>query len=442
MNTKAIEQHGFRLAGQINETSRTIALKAVQTALDRTVILRILKPEAAADPLSLDLFLKIARSVARIKSDGLAAVFDIVSDGALHYVVTEHVDGPTIEELVDRQGPLPVEQILKIAWSIAQAIGQLWSSERIVHRNLKSATIRLDARGIAKITDFSLAVMADDVEYAYSLDEGHIVGTPCFLSPEQVQRSGALTTFSDMYALGAVCYHMATGQAPFEGQEVVAILNAQLHGELPPPHLLNPRIPEDISWFVRRLMMKAPELRYRTWEDAVDDIIRMLDGQTPLCVCAYDTSASTITSFVESDEEPDGQSGPRIRLRRNRKLLGLDAFQSKTITEEHAKDILRATRSKELLLWAGLALWLLLLLWYRAAYKTAPDAITEISVNVAGSTAAKAAAPSDHGAKNRTLDEPSRTPDTGEPLPDQDGAAEPAPPAAPGAEPGATARDQ
>lgn len=372
--------------------------------MDRTVILRILKPEAAADFLSIDHFLKIARSVARIKSDGLAAVFDIVSDGALHYVVTEHVDGPTIQELIERQGPLPVEQILRIAWSIARAIEQMWSSERIVHRNLKSATIRLDARGIAKITDFSLSVLSDNGAFAYSMDDGHIVGTPCFLSPEQVQRSSTLTTFSDMYALGAVCYHMATGQAPFEGQEVVAILNAHLHDQLHPPHLLNTRIPADFSWFVRRLMMKTPELRYRTWEDAINDIIRMLEGQMPLCACPFDTSVSTIMDFTETADASGEQSSPRIRLRRNRKLLELDAYQSKTIAAEHAQDIRRATRSKEALLWAVLTLWLLLLLWYRAAYTTAP---AEIS-------------------------------DNAESLTEKEGAAEPALPATPGT----TARDQ
>jgi len=372
VNTKAIEQHGFKLVEQLNETSHTIAWKAVQKTLDRTVILRILKPEAAADPLTLDHFLKIARRIARIKSDGLSSVFDIVSDDDFHYVVMEHVDGPTIEELIERQGPLSVEQILKITLSITRAINQMWSSEHIVHRNLKSATIRLDARGIAKITDFSLAILTDEGAEAYSMDDGHIVGTPCFLSPEQAQGSTELATLSDMYALGAVCYHMATGKAPFEGQKVVAILNAHLHDQLPPPHVLNPRLPMTFSWFVRRLMMKSPELRYRTWEDIVKDLIRQIEGQMPLCVCPHDTSLSTVVNFSETAEDITDADAPRIRLKLKRKNSRLAAYQSKTITDEHAEDIRRTTRSKEILLWSGLTLWLLLVFWYRAAYETAP----------------------------------------------------------------------
>ncbi|MDD4623026.1 MAG: protein kinase, partial [Kiritimatiellae bacterium] len=139
MNTKTIEKHGFQLIEQLNETSRTIVWKAVQTTLSRTVTLSILKPEAAADPLTRDHFLKIARRIARIKNDGLISVFDIVSEADLPYVIMEHVDGPSVEELVDRNGPLPVKQILNIALSVARAIDRMWSSEGIVHRNLKSA---------------------------------------------------------------------------------------------------------------------------------------------------------------------------------------------------------------------------------------------------------------------------------------------------------------
>ncbi|MDD4101593.1 MAG: serine/threonine-protein kinase [Kiritimatiellae bacterium] len=384
MNTKAIEQHGFQLVEQINETSRTIAWKSVQTTLDRTVILRILKPEAAADPAIREHFLKIARRIARIKCDGLAAVFDIVSDDDLHYVVMEHVDGPTIEELVAHQGPLPFEQMLKIALSVARTIEQMWSSERIVHRNLKSSTIRLDARGIAKITDFSLSILTDEGPEAYAMDEGHIVGTPCFLSPEQVQGSLDLSTLSDMYALGAVCYHMATAKVPFEGQEVVAILNAHLHEQLQPPHMLNPKVPATFSWFVRRLMIKNPELRYRTWDDVIKDILRQTEGQTPLCVCPYDTSVSTVMNFTDTGGSGGeaGQSGPRIRLRRKRQLQELTAYQSKTLADDHAQDIRRATRSKEGVLWLALVLWLLLVFWYRAAYETASAETSDTSATV------------------------------------------------------------
>lgn len=419
MNTNTIEQQGFQLIEQLSESSRTIVWKAVQTTLARTVALCILKPEAAADPLARDHFLKIVRRIARIKNDGLVSIFDIVSDGDLHYVVMEHVDGPSIEELIDHNGPLPIKQILEIALSVARAIDQMWSSEKIVHRNLKSTTIRLDVRGIAKITDFSLAILAEEGAEAYALDDGHVVGTPCFLSPEQAQGSLELNTFSDMYALGAVCYHMATGKPPFDDREVVAILNAHLHEQLPPPHTLNKHVPVDFSWFVRRLMVKTPELRYCTWDDAIKDILRQIAGETPLCVCPGDTSSSTISDIAETTSEASSEpSGPRILLQRNRKSRKLAAYQAKALTDAHALDVQRATRAKKTLLWIALALWLLLLFWYRAAYETAPEKLPDTPAKANESPVAEAVPTLGQGETPPITDKPSETPATAKPLPE------------------------
>jgi serine/threonine protein kinase len=107
--------------------------------------------------------LTIARIVFTHQSESIASIFDIVSAEGLHYVVMEHVEGPTLEELVSANGPLPVERVLRIAASLIASLEQLWESAHVVHRNLKSSTIRLAVRGVAKITDFSLAIQAGPV---------------------------------------------------------------------------------------------------------------------------------------------------------------------------------------------------------------------------------------------------------------------------------------
>ncbi len=125
MNLNLIEQQGFTLIQTVDETSQTVAWKAVQRTLERTVILRILKPEAASDPAAVSHFLTIARIVSRINSESIASIFDIVSAEGLHYVVMEHVEGPTLEELVSANGPLPVERVLRIAASLIASLEQL-----------------------------------------------------------------------------------------------------------------------------------------------------------------------------------------------------------------------------------------------------------------------------------------------------------------------------
>lgn len=377
VNVKNIEQQGFQLVEVIDETSQTVVWKAVQRTLERTVILRILKPEAAADADAVSHFLTIARKFAHVKSESIASIFDIVSQGDLHYVVMEHVAGPTLEALVTACGPLPVEQVLRIAASLIASLEQLWESSHIVHRNLKSATIRLDPRGIAKITDFSLAIVAGPNVNATSMDGGNIVGTPCFLSPEQAQGSHTLNTQSDMYALGAVLYHLATGIVPFERQDVVSILSAHVKQQIPPPHHLNKEVPRSFSWFIHRLMMKNPNNRYADWQLVLQDIRKQLMGEEPSCVCPEEEFLSTIESFSDSGPqkaEPGttGQAPTHIRLNRKEKNEKISAYQSKNIQDEHARHIRQEKLFFELFCWGILSVWLTLVFWFRAVYQILP----------------------------------------------------------------------
>lgn len=376
MNLNLIEQQGFSLIQTVDETSQTVAWKAVQRTLERTVILRILKPEAASDPAAVSHFLTIARIVSRIKSESIASIFDIVSAEGLHYVVMEHVEGPTLEELVSANGPLPVERVLRIAASLIASLEQLWESAHVVHRNLKSSTIRLAVRGVAKITDFSLAIQAGPGVNATAMDGGNIVGTPCYLSPEQAQGAHTLTTQSDMYALGVVLYHLSTGTVPFENQDVVSILAAHVKQQIPPPHHLNPALPVSFSWLLHRLMMKNPNNRYPDWQVVLQDIRFLLTGNQPSCVCPGEEYLSTIEAFddkaipVLAAREGD----PQIRLKPTRRTSGrLAAHQSKNIQDEHTSEIRRETLIKEFTCWLALLLWLAAIFWFRAVRQAVPE---------------------------------------------------------------------
>ncbi|MDD4018632.1 MAG: serine/threonine-protein kinase [Kiritimatiellae bacterium] len=362
----------------MDETSKTVVWKAVQETLDRTVVLRILKEEGGGNPAEVKHFLALARRFARIKSDSLAAVFDIVSEEGLHYVVMEHVEGPTLEERVTRQEPLPVEHALRIAASLIVSLDQLWASAHIVHRNLKSSTIRLDPRGVAKITDFSLAIEAGPEVNATAMDDGLIVGTPCFLSPEQALGSHELNTQSDMYALGIVLYHLVTGIVPFEDLDVVSILAAHIKQQIPPPHRVRRSIPVAFSWFLHRLMMKDPGNRYANWDDVLLDIRHLLNGSIPSCVRPGEEALSTIAADFAADQEGDAphsngdNKAPRIRLKRKAKNDDIASFQSKSLIDEHADDIRREDLTFMRVCWGILAAWLALVFWFRAIYQADP----------------------------------------------------------------------
>lgn len=378
MNTQRIEQNGFRLVEVVDDTSRTVVWKAVQNTLDRTVIIRVLKPDATANPTEVDHFLSIARLVARIKSESIAAVFDIVSEGDLHYVVMEHVEGPTLEEVIASHGPLSTDKILRIAASLITSLDLMWQTAHLVHRNLKSSTIRLDNRGVAKITDFSLAIAAGPRVDATALDGGHIVGTPCFLSPEQAQGSHLLNTQSDMYALGVVLYHLATGVVPFEDRDVVSILAGHIKHQIPPPHLLSRHIPVNFSWFLHRLMMKNPNNRYQDWEHVIHDIRHILADELPTCVHPEEEFLSTIDMGVASETGAQDSAvphTPRVRLRRKNKSSGIGSEETSQVSQlirSHVKEIRRDDLIRGIVCWTLLACWLSLVFWFRAIYQGKP----------------------------------------------------------------------
>ena len=387
--TNTIEQQGFQLIQQVEETLQTDVWKARQVTLDRIVCLQILRPEFARQQAERERFLAMARCFAKLKSESIASVFDIVSAGDLHYVVMEHVDGPTLEEALAKSRPFPLKQILQIASSLAFGFEQLWDSAHVVHRNLKGATVRLDPRGVAKITDFSLAFISKPGIDMAELDGGHIVGSPSFISPEYAQGQAVLTTQSDMYAFGALLYTLATGHAPFDTLDAVDILESQMRAQIVPPHQLNSQLPVEFSWFVHRLMMKNPASRYADWRAVRYDIKCLLNGIEPRCVCPDETYLSTLLvqpmldamAAAEEGLEDEGDTRKSIRLKQK-------ARHNAQWEEEHNRDIARGNVGTAVFMSLLLLAWFALLFWYRGIWQPARQEAATAVVAVAEGAAA------------------------------------------------------
>ena len=358
----------FDLVERLDSTLHTEVWKAIQTNLKRTVVLHILKPESAADPREREHFLAIARSFAKIKSESVASIFDIISDADYHYVVMEYVEGPTLDDLAHHKHAVTVEQALKIGLSIASCFEQLWQGQHIIHRNLKSSVVRLDSRGIAKLVDFSLAIMQKSPHMQSTLDDGNIVGTPGFISPEQVQGVEHLTTQSDMYALGAVLYHLSTGVQPFYNADPLVTLNAQLREQLVPPHVLNPKFPTVFSWLIHRLMMKNPTNRYANWALVIQDLHLMLANQVPSCVTPQESFISTID--IAPLLKPATSKKPATKIKTKPHVVSL-------AEKEHHEEIRRENRIKAIVAWLILVAWLGTIFWFRAIFQKDPQALTQ-----------------------------------------------------------------
>ncbi|MEI8243548.1 MAG: serine/threonine-protein kinase [bacterium] len=305
---------GFQVLDTLRQTSKTLTVKAVQVSLERTVSVTCLRSEQVANPSEVRRFLGIARVCAQIKADGLPQIYDIASHGNQPYIIMEHVEGLTLAELVRQNGPLPVAMSVRVACTIADALNHAWKQSRLVHRNLKPSEIRIDDRGTPKLTDFGRAtVILPDGHPVDEEEPGVIVGTPNFLSPEQVQGTTTIDCRADIYALGATLYYMITGHVPFPDCDPETVIQKQLTDQIPHPRTFRPDLPASISGLITRMLMKLPDDRYADWTEAMGDMKLALKSQPLHRRDTPPRGISTVSAGVPNTTATPAPELPQLR---------------------------------------------------------------------------------------------------------------------------------
>ncbi len=246
--------------------------RARQESLDRDVTIKILKPEFICHDEQVQAFLREARAVAKLKSGNIIQVYDVGQHEDTLFIVMESVNGHPLTTLLDLGDPMPQKRALSIALSVAQALSDAWNAEKLIHRNIKPGNIMIEKGGAVKVANLGMsAIIGDETDM--------IVGTPNYMPPEQASGSGSIDFTSDMYSLGAVLYHMATGQVPFDNLDEEAILQGQIEGQLPFPQDLNPDTTPPCAQLIARLMMKDPRERYPDWQSVINDLAKLAAGK-------------------------------------------------------------------------------------------------------------------------------------------------------------------
>jgi len=229
----------------------------------RRVAVKVLPTAKAADPSSLERFYREARAVAALDHPNIVHAYDIDQDDQLHFLVMEHVDGASLQEIVKRSGPLPV---LRACHYIRQsALGLHHAHEAgLVHRDIKPGNILVDRTGLVKILDMGLARFFNDEDdiLTKKYDE-NVLGTADYLAPEQALDSHSVDIRADIYSLGATFYYMLTGRTPFgEGTVAQKLL---WHQNRQPKLIAEFRndVPTPVLAVLSRMMAKEPEKRYQ-----------------------------------------------------------------------------------------------------------------------------------------------------------------------------------
>jgi tetratricopeptide (TPR) repeat protein len=244
----------YQIIEELGRGGMGVVYKASDTLLDRIVAYKVLPPHVQKDKRILDMFLREARSAARLSHPNIVTIFDADEDRGEFFIIMELVEGDSLKELLLQQGKFPVKTALILAAQVFKALAYA-HGRGIVHRDIKPANLLwAKADKQVKITDFGLARVIEEGRKTHT----QMAGTPYYMAPEQII-GGAVDHQADQYAMGITLYEFVTGTVPFKEGDV---LYHHVHTQPQPPETHNPDLSEQLSNFIMKCIAKESDKRF------------------------------------------------------------------------------------------------------------------------------------------------------------------------------------
>jgi Tol biopolymer transport system component/tRNA A-37 threonylcarbamoyl transferase component Bud32 len=267
----------YEIVEKLGEGGMGAVYKARDTRLGRLVALKILPPDKVQDAERRRRFVQEARAASALNSPHIVTIHEIDEADGVHFIAMELAEGRTLAERIGRRG-LPLREALVVASQIADALARA-HAQGIVHRDLKPANIVVTTDCVAKVLDFGLAKLVEtevtedeSTDLKPATDEGTILGTAAYMSPEQAQGK-RVDARSDIFSFGSVLYEMVTGRRAFSGETKVSTLAAILKEEPKPAGEVAPAVPRELERLIQHCMRKDPARRFQH----MDDVRTLLD---------------------------------------------------------------------------------------------------------------------------------------------------------------------
>ncbi|MCC6525478.1 MAG: serine/threonine protein kinase [Polyangiaceae bacterium] len=316
----------YRLDRVLQAGGMGVVYEARHEVLEQRVAVKVMLPEITADSDAVERFLREARAAAKLRSDHVVKVLDVGTHEGLPYLAMEFLEGSDLSAVASR-GALPPSEAVSYVLQALEAIGEAHAAG-IVHRDLKPSNLFLETRAGAaprvKVLDFGISkVSTGDGIAARLTNTRAMLGSPAYMSPEQVRSTKAADARSDIWALGVILWELLTGEGAFDGDTIGEIFSKIREEPLAPVHLKRPGIPAGLCAVVARAVERDREQRYQTvaelraalWPYAGGaDAARLSDPGAARVVIAAgarrDHDAETLASQESSPTEPPGDSGP------------------------------------------------------------------------------------------------------------------------------------
>ena len=266
----------YRLISRLGAGGMGEVYLAEHRMLKRPCAVKLIRPDHAGDPHVLARFEREVQMTARLSHWNTVEIYDYgrTEDGTFFYVM-EYLPGLSLEDLLDRHGPLPAERVVHLLRQTCQGLREAHAIG-LIHRDIKPGNIFVAQRGglydVVKLLDFGLVKPLADIDSTRLTAEGVISGTPLFMSPEQARGLDEIDARSDIYSLGAVAYVMLTGRPPFEGSNALDVIIAHARDEVVAPSMIQSDVPADLNEIVLRCLAKRPEDRFQD-ADSLDQAL-------------------------------------------------------------------------------------------------------------------------------------------------------------------------
>ncbi|MDK2563127.1 Stk1 family PASTA domain-containing Ser/Thr kinase [Romboutsia sedimentorum] len=258
----------YEIIRKVGDGGMAFVYEAKDRLLNRTVAVKVLRPEFVDDEEFLGKFKREAEAVASLSHPNIVNVYDVGEDGKVHYIVMEFIDGQNLKEIIKNEGTLDEYTALDITKQIAMALSSA-HKKGIVHRDIKPHNILISNEGrIVKVADFGIAKA---VSNSTMTNIGSIIGSVHYFSPEQA-KGKFVTSNADLYSLGIVLYEMLIGKVPFRGDSPISIALQHINDEIEFTPEEKISIPQSVRTIIKKLTEKSSVNRYQTAEELIEDI--------------------------------------------------------------------------------------------------------------------------------------------------------------------------
>jgi serine/threonine-protein kinase len=305
--TRKFEIPGYQMLDRLGKGSMGVVYKAKQLSVDRIVAVKILLDSLAQNREFIKRFEREAKIAAKLSHNNVVNAIDAGEVGGHYFFVMEYVEGLTIKDYVDKNKVFEEKEAIRIVMAVAEALKHA-NHRGLIHRDIKPENVILTKDGGVKLADLGLARLTDDEKWGLA-EAGMAIGTPYYISPEQVRGQTDIDIRADLYSLGATLYHMVTGNVPYGGDNPAEVMRKHVDPavQLVPPDHLNTKLSSGLGMVVETLLAKNREHRYSTPDDLILDLKCLNQGESPMIAGQKPDSLEAL-AHGESDDLLGGPS--------------------------------------------------------------------------------------------------------------------------------------